>query len=33
MISDGSHTWPQLLGLLHEAGLDEPRSRPIDYRT
>ena len=27
MISDGSHTWPQLLGLLRDASLDELRSR------
>jgi WD40 repeat protein len=31
MISDGSHTWAQLLGLLHEADLGELRSRLIDY--
>jgi hypothetical protein len=31
MISDGSHTWAQLLDLLREADLDELRSRLIDY--
>jgi WD40 repeat protein len=31
MISDGSHTWAQLLGLLREADLGELRSRLIDY--
>jgi WD40 repeat protein len=31
MISDGSHTWAQLLDLLREADLDEFHSRLIDY--
>jgi WD40 repeat protein len=31
MISDGSHTWARLLGLLRDADLDEFRSRLLDY--